>query len=80
MVDKPGSSSSAGGNKKKREKKVYSHTMTPAERHAYHAVLNAKNACTQLAVAIQEGKKVDPKVVQQCGDLYANAALMIFAE
>jgi hypothetical protein len=62
-----------------RNKRVYAHKMTDAERFALRTVLNAKSACSQLAIAIQEGKPVKPEIVRACADVYAKSGDMLFS-
>lgn len=61
-----------------RERREYSHEMSDKERYALQVVLKAKAACAQLAIAIQEGKTVNPSAIKSCIDLQANAVDMLF--
>lgn len=61
-----------------RERREYAHEMSDKERYALQVVLKAKAACAQLAIAIQEGKTVNPSAIKSCIDLQANAVDMLF--
>ena len=65
--------------RKKHVRKVYTHTMTEREKWALQIVLKAKGACTQLAIAIQEGKQVSPQAIGRCSDVIQATGDMIFA-
>jgi hypothetical protein len=62
-----------------RNKRAYTHVMTDAEKFALRIVLNGKSACTQLAIAIQEGKTIKPEILKACGELYTLAGTMLFS-
>ena len=75
-----GSSASQGSvSRKNVVRKVYAYEMTARDKVALRAVLSAKNACTAIAVAIQEGKPVKPESIKACYDLQMVAADMLFA-
>lgn len=63
----------------KRERRKYEHEMTDAEKFALRTVLQAKAACTNIAVAIQEGKTVKADVIKKCLDLAQSSADMLFS-
>ena len=73
------SASQGSVSRKKVVRKVYTYEMTARDKVALRAVLSAKNACTAIAVAIQEGKPVKPESVKACYDLQMVAADMLFA-
>lgn len=61
-----------------RVKTTYDHVMTPSDRHALHVVHASKNACTQLAIAIQSGKPITKEAIQACLLLQNEAAGMLY--
>lgn len=62
----------------KRTKTLYDHAMTPSDRHALHVVHASKNACTQLAIAIQSGRPITKEAIQACLLLQNEAAGMLY--
>ena len=72
---------SVGSNSVKKAARVrreYAHEMTSQERFALQVVLKGKAACTQIAIAIQEGKKVDSAAIDLCSALVSTAGKMLF--
>lgn len=64
---------------KARRRTVYDHDMTGAEKFALRSILGAKNACSQLAIAVQSGKPVKAEAVKLCQALQMAAGDMLFA-
>ena len=91
MANETKTGSAVGGNAKTgsghgssatvtRKRKEYAHEMTGAERFAYQTVLSAKNACSRLAVAIQEGKGCTPDVIESCTQLVNASGRVLFKQ
>lgn len=66
------------GGSKPRVRKVYAHSMTDAEKWALGQVKKAKSACTQIAVAIQNGKGVKPELIDACTEIVKASGRILF--
>jgi hypothetical protein len=67
------------GSRKAPVRKEYDHVLADKDKFALRAVINARNACNQLAEAIKTGKTVKPEVIRACSDLYTMSGDMIFS-